>query len=79
VKTSRNGVLLNALLEVGFIQTETRDAGSMLVLDCKAKPPASDIVSIAVRSLKLQFRSLSSVQLQERCVDGVEETRPVAS
>lgn len=53
VKTSRNGVLLNAMLDAGFVETLKNDAGSMLELDCDATPPASDVVSIVVDDLEL--------------------------
>ena len=53
VKTPRNGVLLNALLEVGFVQAGQDGKGSRLVLDCDVIPPASDIVSVTIRSLEL--------------------------
>jgi FkbH-like protein len=79
VKTARNGVLRNALLEVGFLETEKHSAGSMLVLDCKATPPASDIVSIAASSLELRSGALPTVEPREHCADGIEETRPAAS
>jgi FkbH-like protein len=79
VKTSRNGVLLNALLEVGFAQTEAHDAGAMLVLDCTTTPPASDIVSIAAQSLELPAPGLSSVRTRDPLAETVEETRPAAS
>lgn len=79
VKTSRNGVVLNALLEVGFTQTETHDAGSMLVLDCTTTPPASDIVSIAAQSLELPTPGSSSVRMRDPLAETVEEPRPAAS
>jgi FkbH-like protein len=47
VRTPRNGVLRDALLEVGFVETTKNEAGSMLELNCETTPPASDIVSIA--------------------------------
>src|SRR5215469_1642115 len=71
VMTSRNGVLLNALLEVGFIQTELHDSGSTLVLDCRATPPVSGIVSVTARSLKLQSPGLSSVESRTRSADSI--------
>ncbi len=46
VKTTRNAVLLNSFLDVGFVQTDIHEAGSLLRLDCNATPPSSDIVSI---------------------------------
>lgn len=79
MKTARNGVLRNALLEVGFVETETHSAGSMLVLDCKITAPSSDIVSIAVCSLELRSPALLAVEPREHCAKGIEETRPAAS
>lgn len=60
VKTTRNSVLLNAFLEVGFVQTDVQEGGSMLRLDCTAIPPASDVVSIVPRSLELRSSPVSS-------------------
>ena len=54
VKTKRNSVLLNAFVEVGFVQTDMRDSGSLLRLECNATPPASDVVSIVSHSLELR-------------------------
>lgn len=54
VKTTRNSVLLNAFVEVGFVQTDIREAGSLLRLECNATPPASDVVSIVPQSLELR-------------------------
>ena len=42
VKTMRNSVLLNAFIEVGFVQTEVHETGLLMRLDCNATPPASD-------------------------------------
>jgi FkbH-like protein len=53
VKTSRNSVLLNAMLEAGFVEKLKNEAGSMLELDCDATPPASDVVTIVVDDLEL--------------------------
>jgi len=55
VKTTRNSVLLNAFVEVGFVQTELSETGSLLRLECNATPPASDVVSIAPHSLELRL------------------------
>jgi len=52
-KTSRNGVLLNAMREAGFVETMKNDAGSLLELDCDFTSPASDIVSIEAHDLEL--------------------------
>jgi len=54
VKTMRNSVLLNAFVEVGFVQTDIRETGSLLRLECNATPPASDVVSIVSHSLELR-------------------------
>src|SRR5579872_1847616 len=54
VKTMRNSVLLGAFIEVGFVQTEVHDAGSLLRLDCDATPPASDVVAIVSHSFELR-------------------------
>lgn len=53
VKTTRNSVLLNAFVEVGFVRTEVHKSGSLLRLECNATPPASDVVSIVSGSLEL--------------------------
>jgi len=79
VRTPRNGVLLKALLEVGFIEARKDDAGSMLELDCDATPPASEIVSIVSRSLELQTAAVSSIQTQQLSPGDVDETRQAAS
>jgi len=52
-RTSRNSVLLNAMLEAGFVETMKGDAGSLLELDCDATPPATDVVSIEAHGLEL--------------------------
>jgi len=79
IKTSRNGVLLNALLGVGFVQTTEGGEGSMLELDCEVIPPASDIVSVTIGSLELPVRSLSTTEAMGSHPDSVEETRQAAS
>jgi FkbH-like protein len=79
VKTSRNGVLLNAFLEVGFVEARKDDAGSMLELDCSATPPASDIVSIVAGALELQPSLLPSVRVRELAADDIEPSRQAAS
>jgi FkbH-like protein len=61
VKSSRNSVLLNTFLEVGFVQTELQESSSLLRLDCGATPPVSDIVLVAADSLELRSSSVSSV------------------
>lgn len=79
VKTARNGVLLNALRDAGFIQVETNEVGCMLVLDCDATPPASDIVSVVAHSLELQASSFSPVEARGQREERVAENRPAAS
>jgi FkbH-like protein len=79
VKTSRNGVLLNALLEVGFVETGKNDAGSMLELDCSVTPPASDIVSIVTGTSKLQALVLSAISAHELDRDEIERSQQAAS
>lgn len=46
VKTSRNGVLLNALKEAGFQEIQMDDEGSLIELDCNLTPTAAGPVSI---------------------------------
>jgi predicted enzyme involved in methoxymalonyl-ACP biosynthesis len=58
-KTSRNGVLLNAMLEAGFVETMKNDAGSVLQLDCDVTPCASDIVAIEAHDLELPAGAVS--------------------
>lgn len=77
-KTSRNGVLLNALLEAGFAETMKDDAGSLLELDCGATIPASDIVSIVAHDLDLPPVVAYSVQSNGPDT-GVGEPRQAAS
>ena len=77
VKTSRNGVLLNALLEVGFVETRKDDSGSFLELNCLANPPASEIVSIVAGAIRLQPASISSILSEP--LENVDETRQAAS
>ena len=79
VKTARNGVLLAALLEVGFIQGKTTDAGARLTLDCKGTPPSSDIVSIAAHSLELPDHLRPSFEVRNQLTQNAEESRPAAS
>jgi len=78
-KTSRNGVLLNALLDVGFVETMKNDAGSLLELDCDAIPPAADIVSIVAHGLKLPAASGFSLRPEEPARGVVSEPRHAAS
>lgn len=78
-KTSRNGVLLNAMLEAGFVETMKNDAGSLLELDCDATPPASDIVSIVADDLELPPAVVFSPRRGERASDDVRESRHAAS
>lgn len=56
VKTTRNSVLLSAFADVGFVQTDVHESGSLLRLDCNVIPPASDIVSIVSGSLDLRVQ-----------------------
>jgi FkbH-like protein len=58
-KTSRNGVLLKALREVGFIERTKSEAGSELELDCRHVPLSSDIVSVEVQGFALPAKSES--------------------
>jgi FkbH-like protein len=56
-KSSRNGVLLRALLECGFIETQKSEDGSVLELDCGATPLAWDVVSVVASDLELSRAS----------------------
>ena len=58
-RTSRNGVLLNAMLEAGFVETMKNGRGSVLELDCGAITPTSDIVSIEAHDLELPAVAVS--------------------
>jgi len=78
-KTSRNGVLLNAMLEVGFVETEKNDAGSLLELECDVTPPASDIVSIVAQDRELQRADAFSSRPNTLTSDDVGEPRHAAS
>jgi hypothetical protein len=78
-KTSRNGVLLNALLEAGFVETAKNDAGSVLELDCDATPPASDIVSIVAHGLDLPRAVALSLKSQVPASDEIGAPRHAAS
>ena len=78
-KTSRNGVLLNAMLEVGFVETKKNDTGALLELDCDVTPPASDIVSIVVQDLELQRADAFSLRRNAITSDDVGEPRHAAS
>jgi len=53
VRTSRNVVLHNALIQSGFVETRKDDTGSMLELNCDVIPPGSEIVSIVACGLEL--------------------------
>jgi FkbH-like protein len=77
-KTSRNGVLLSAMLEAGFVQTMKNDAGSILELDCEVIPLASDIVSITAQGLELLPAVVFSLGSQVPA-SGVCEPRHAAS
>lgn len=76
-KTSRNGVLLNALMEAGFVETMKDDAGSLLELDCDATIPASDIVSIVHRDVELP--PAVAYSFQSNHPDSVGEPRQASS
>ena len=78
-KTSRNGVLLSAMLDVGFVETMKTDAGSLLELDCDADPPAADIVSIVAHDLELPPAGTLAVRPEEPVDGGVREPRHAAS
>lgn len=78
VRTSRNGVLLNALLGAGFVETMKNDAGSLLELDCNATPPAADIVSIVAGDLDLAV-GRGSALLEDAAPVDVDEPRHAAS
>jgi FkbH-like protein len=76
-RTSRNGVLLDALLEAGFVETMKDDAGSLLELDCDATIPASDIVSIVAHDLELP--PAVAYSFQSNGPDSIGEPRQAAS
>jgi FkbH-like protein len=78
-KTPRNGVLLNAMLEAGFVETMKTDAGSLLELDCDATPPSSDIVSVVANDLDLPPAGAFSLRSGEPASGDVEERRHAAS
>jgi FkbH-like protein len=78
VRTSRNGVLLNAMLDVGFVETMTNDAGSLLDLDCDTNPPAADIVAIVAGDLELP-PAVGVSPRPDVASDDVGETRHAAS
>jgi FkbH-like protein len=78
-KTSRNGVLLKAMLEAGFVETMKRDAGSILELDCDVIPPASDIVSIAAQDLEMPPAAAFSLNSDQPACNDVGEPRHAAS
>jgi len=58
-KTSRNAVLLQSFLDVGFAENAKTDTGAMLELDCSVTPAFSDIVSIVAQVLDSPGRSAS--------------------
>ncbi len=60
VKSSRNGVLLNALLEAGFNEVEKSDKVFLLELASHQEPSASNIVSIDADAVDLQSVSVST-------------------
>jgi len=53
VKTQRNGVLLKALREVGFVESAKSEVASDLELTCEHVPVSSDIVSVKMHDLEL--------------------------
>jgi FkbH-like protein len=79
VRTSRNGVLLNAMLDAGFVETMKNDAGSLLELDCDATPPAADIVAIVARDVEIPPAVGLSPRQEETASDGVAQPRQAAS
>jgi FkbH-like protein len=52
MKTARNRVLLDAFLEVGFVEVEKHDQYSILELDCAAAPPLAGLVEIDAGALR---------------------------
>jgi predicted enzyme involved in methoxymalonyl-ACP biosynthesis len=74
-KTSRNGVLLNAMLEVGFVEILKNDKGSLLELCCDTTPPAADIVAIAAQGLDLQPAVAFSLKPETSASNDVGEPR----
>jgi FkbH-like protein len=78
VRTSRNGVLLNAMLDAGFVETMKNDVGSLLELDGDATPPAADIVAIVARDIEMPPAALSS-RREETAPDGVAQPRQAGS
>jgi hypothetical protein len=57
VKTQRNGVLLKALREVGFVETAKSEAAADLELTYDHVPVSSDIVSVRMQGLELPQKS----------------------
>jgi FkbH-like protein len=78
-KTSRNSVLLYAMLEAGFVETMKNEAGSVLELDCEVNPPGSDIVSIAALGLELPPAVAFSLKSEGSISEVVGEPRHAAS
>lgn len=78
-RTSRNGVLLNAMLDAGFVETIKNDAGSLLELDCDTTPHAADIVSVMARDLDLPPATGLSSRPEEITSDDVGEPRHATS
>jgi FkbH-like protein len=52
VKTARNRVMLDAFLEVGFVEIENHDQYSLLELDCAATPPLAGLVAVDAGALR---------------------------
>jgi FkbH-like protein len=52
VKTARNRVMLDAFLEVGFVEIEKHDQYSLLELDCAATPPLAELVAVDAGALR---------------------------
>lgn len=53
IKTSRNGVLLKAFQDCGFVTVAEIDGGLLLELDCSRIPILSDIVAVEANGLTL--------------------------
>ncbi len=79
VRTSRNGVLRNSMLDAGFVETMKTDAGSLLELDCDANAGAVDIVAIVARGLDLRPAAGWSVVSQENSANDEGQSRHATS
>jgi len=58
-ETSRNCVLLQTFLEVGFVENAKNNVGALLELDASGAPPFSDIVSIVAHVFDSPEKSAS--------------------